>query len=38
MDKKLGYYTCNEIVFGSKLQAMLYANPKNLTIEWHFND
>jgi hypothetical protein len=38
MDKKLGYYTCNEIVFGSKLQAMLYANPKNLPIKWHFND
>jgi hypothetical protein len=38
MDKKLGYYTCNKIVFGSKLQAMLYANPKNLPIEWYFND
>jgi hypothetical protein len=37
MFKELGYYTCNGIVFETKLQAMLYANPKNLPIHWHFN-
>lgn len=38
MNRELGYYSCNGIVFETKLQAMLYANPKNLTIQWHFND
>jgi hypothetical protein len=38
MIKKLGYYTCNGIEFGSKIQAMIYANPRNLDIQWHFNN
>lgn len=38
MFKELGYYTCDGKVFETKLQAMLYANPKNLSITWHFND
>lgn len=38
MNRELGYYSCNGIVFETKLQAMLYANPKNLPIQWHFND
>jgi hypothetical protein len=38
MFKELGYYTCEGIIFETKLQAMLYANPKKLPIQWHFND
>lgn len=38
MFKELGYYTCDRIIFETKLQAMLYANPKKLPIQWHFND
>lgn len=38
MFKELGYYTCDGKIFETKLQAMLYANPKNLSITWHFND
>jgi hypothetical protein len=38
MDKKLGYYSCNGIEFATKLDALLYAQKKNLPIQWHFND
>lgn len=38
MFPELGYYTCENKVFETKLEAMLYANPKNLPINWHFND
>ena len=38
MHDKLGYYTCQGIRFESKMQAMLYANPRNVDIQWHFND
>jgi hypothetical protein len=38
MYPKLGYYTCNGILFQTKLKAMLYANPQNLPIQWHFNN
>ena len=38
MFSELGYYTCDRKIFETKLQAMLYANPKNLSITWHFND
>jgi len=38
VNKKLGYYTCDNIVFESKYKAMIYANPRNLDIQWHFND
>ena len=38
MHPKLGYYTCNGILFQTKLKAMLYANPRNLPIQWHFNN
>jgi hypothetical protein len=37
MFKELGYYICDDIVFETKLQAMLYANPRNLPIQWYFN-
>jgi hypothetical protein len=38
MFKELGYYTCEGNIFETKLQAMLYANPKKLPIQWHFNN
>jgi hypothetical protein len=38
MFSELGYYSCDGKIFETKLQAMLYANPKNLSITWHFND
>lgn len=38
MFAELGYYTCDGKAFETKLQAMLYANPKNLPIEWNFNN
>lgn len=38
MFKELGYYSCNGVIFETKLQAMLYANPSNLSIKWHFNN
>lgn len=38
MFKELGYYSCDGKIFETKLLAMLYANPRNLPIQWHFND
>lgn len=38
MYKELGYYTCDNKVFETKLLAMLYANPLNKDIVWNFNN
>lgn len=38
MFRELGYYSCNGVIFETKLQAMLYANPRELDIKWHFNE
>jgi hypothetical protein len=38
MFKELGYYSCDGKIFETKLEAMLYADPKNLSIDWHFNN
>jgi hypothetical protein len=37
MNSKLGFYSCQGKVFDSKIKAMIYANPLNLDIGWHFN-
>lgn len=38
MFDELGYYKCEGKMFDTKLQALLYANPKNLPVEWVFNN
>lgn len=38
IDKKLGYYTVDNLEFDSKIQACLYAAEKNQTVNWHFNE
>jgi hypothetical protein len=38
MNKKLGYYTCNNKEFSSKIDACIYSNTVKMPIAWHFND
>jgi hypothetical protein len=38
MFKELGYYSCDGKIFKTKLEAMLYAEPKKLSIDWNFNN
>lgn len=34
----LGYYSCNSILFSSKIQACIYGTANNMPVKWHFND
>jgi hypothetical protein len=38
INKKLGYYTVGDLEFDSKIQACIYAEKNNQTVEWHFNN
>lgn len=38
MNKKLGYYTCGDLEFESKIQAFLHSKKINKPVEWIFND
>lgn len=38
INKKLGYYTVDNIEFDSKIQACLYAQAHYKDVEWHFNE
>jgi hypothetical protein len=38
INKKLGYYTVDQLEFDSKIQACLYANKTNQEVKWHFNE
>jgi hypothetical protein len=37
-DKKLGYYTCDNLEFESKIQAFFHSLKVNKPVEWVFND
>ena len=38
INKKLGYYTCNNIEFESKIQAHIYSLQVHKPVQWVFND
>lgn len=38
MNKKLGYYTCNNVEFSSKIEACIYATKIKQPLTWHFNN
>lgn len=38
LDKKLGYYVCNDKIFDSKIKAALYSTEIKKQISWNFND
>jgi hypothetical protein len=38
INKKLGYYTVDNLEFDSKIKACIYATQNKKQIEWHFND
>jgi len=38
INKKLGYYTCNNLEFESKIQAYIYSLQVNKPVQWVFND
>lgn len=38
INKKLGYYTVNDLEFESKIQACIYATKINQKVTWHFNN
>jgi hypothetical protein len=38
MNKKLGYYTCNNVEFSSKIEACIYATKIKQPLKWHFNN
>lgn len=38
IDKKLGYYVCDNVEFDSKIQAAIYANKVKKPITWQFNN
>lgn len=38
MNKKLGYYTCNNVEFSSKIEACIYATKMKQPLKWHFNN
>ena len=35
---ELGYYSCNNLYFNSKIQACIYGTTNKQPIKWHFND
>lgn len=35
---ELGYYSCNNLLFGSKIQACIYGTKHQIPVTWHFND
>jgi len=38
MNKTLGYYSCNNLEFDSKIKACVYASQVNKPLNWHFNN
>ena len=36
--KELGYYTCDNKIFTSKIHACIHATSVKKPLEWHFND
>ena len=38
LDKKLGYYTCDNVEFVSKIQAFMHSLKTNKSVGWIFND
>lgn len=38
MNRKLGYYTVDNLEFDSKIQACIHAAKQNKEVVWHFND
>jgi hypothetical protein len=38
IDKKLGYYSCGDQIFDSKIKACLHSVKISMPITWHFND
>jgi hypothetical protein len=38
INKKLGYYTCNNQEFDSKLQALMYSTVAKKDVAWYFNN
>lgn len=35
---ELGYYSCNNLFFNSKIQACIYGTKTGFPVKWHFND
>jgi len=35
---ELGYYTCNNVIFTSKIQACIYGTTHKIPVNWYFND
>lgn len=35
---ELGYYTCNNLAFSSKIKACIYGTKNKMPVFWHFND
>ena len=35
---ELGYYSCNNLYFNSKIQACIYGTTNKESVRWHFND
>lgn len=35
---ELGYYSCNSILFSSKIKACIYGTANKMPVKWHFND
>lgn len=38
LSPELGYYTCNNLTFNSKIQACIYGTKHSSPVNWHFND
>jgi hypothetical protein len=37
-NSELGYYSCNNLYFNSKIQACIYGTTNKMPVNWHFND
>lgn len=37
-NKELGYYSCNNFYFNSKIEACIYGTTNKQQVKWHFND
>ena len=35
---ELGYYSCNNLFFNSKIEACIYGTAQKMPVNWHFND
>ena len=35
---QLGYYSCNNLFFNSKIEACIYGTAHKQPVKWHFND